>query len=198
MIMREVIKMSNQHITQNALKNTLKNLMIKKPINKISIKEICEICQINRKTFYYHFDDKFELLNWVFYSECIETLKDKNIETFYDAFEHIVRKIYESQEFYANAFKIPPGQHFGNTVMNSFQEYVVQQFIKLLKKYSDPIHIKPLLAHEEDMRVHFYNTAAGSLMGNIQEGLLYYPNYNADQALEMMRNVFFRYGKKNL
>lgn len=50
--------------TKKMLANTLLSLMKKKSLSKISISEIVKECQINRKTFYYHFQDIYELLEW--------------------------------------------------------------------------------------------------------------------------------------
>lgn len=50
--------------TKKMLANTLISLMKKKPLSKISISEIVKECQINRKTFYYHFEDIYGLLEW--------------------------------------------------------------------------------------------------------------------------------------
>ena len=44
-------------ITKRALEQSLKNLLLKKPLNKITISDITEDCGINRMTFYYHFQD---------------------------------------------------------------------------------------------------------------------------------------------
>ena len=37
-----------------------------KPIDKITVKDLVELCSVNRQTFYYHFDDVYDLLEWVF------------------------------------------------------------------------------------------------------------------------------------
>lgn len=50
--------------TKKMLANTLLSLMKKKSLSKITISEIVKECQINRKTFYYHFEDIYELLEW--------------------------------------------------------------------------------------------------------------------------------------
>lgn len=50
--------------TKKMLASTLISLMKKKPLSKISISEIVKECQINRKTFYYHFEDIYDLLEW--------------------------------------------------------------------------------------------------------------------------------------
>ena len=44
-------------VTKRALEQSLKNLLLKKPLTKITIGDITEDCGINRMTFYYHFKD---------------------------------------------------------------------------------------------------------------------------------------------
>ena len=61
--------------TKKMLGNTLKNLMKKKSLNKISVSEIVNECHLNRKTFYYHFADIYDLLMWVFDEEAVEVVK---------------------------------------------------------------------------------------------------------------------------
>ena len=52
--------------TKEALAAALKQMMAVKPIGKITVKDLVEICGVNRQTFYYHFDDVYDLLEWVF------------------------------------------------------------------------------------------------------------------------------------
>ena len=52
--------------TKAALGAALKQMMRVKPIGKITVKDLVEICGVNRQTFYYHFDDVYDLLEWVF------------------------------------------------------------------------------------------------------------------------------------
>ena len=52
--------------TKEALGAALKQMLALKPIEKITIKDLVEICGVNRQTFYYHFDDVYDLLEWVF------------------------------------------------------------------------------------------------------------------------------------
>ena len=48
--------------TKAVLIGTFKTLMLKKPMNKITVSELVEECGINRKTFYYHFEDIYDML----------------------------------------------------------------------------------------------------------------------------------------
>lgn len=55
--------------TKRMLADTLKKFMVMKPLNKISIHDITQDCGVNRQTFYYHFHDIFDLLEWMFKEE---------------------------------------------------------------------------------------------------------------------------------
>ena len=46
--------------------DSLVKLTKEKNIDKITVKDLVEICGVNRQTFYYHFDDVYDLLEWVF------------------------------------------------------------------------------------------------------------------------------------
>ena len=51
-------------LTKRALEQSLKNLLLQKPLNKITISDIADDCGINRMTFYYHFKDIYDLVEW--------------------------------------------------------------------------------------------------------------------------------------
>ena len=55
-------------VTKRALEASLKNLLLQKPLSKITISDITEDCGINRMTFYYHFKDIYDLVEW----SCLE------------------------------------------------------------------------------------------------------------------------------
>ena len=52
--------------TKEALGTALKSMLAVKPIDKITVKDLVDLCGVNRQTFYYHFDDVYDLLEWVF------------------------------------------------------------------------------------------------------------------------------------
>lgn len=51
--------------TQRVIKESLLKLLAKKPIKKITVKEICELAQINRATFYLHYQDPYDLFEQI-------------------------------------------------------------------------------------------------------------------------------------
>lgn len=50
--------------TKRAIEASLKKLLLVKPLDKITISDIAEDCGINRMTFYYHFKDIYDLIEW--------------------------------------------------------------------------------------------------------------------------------------
>ena len=55
--------------TKRALEASLKKLLLQKPLNKITINDITEDCGVNRMTFYYHFKDIYDLVDWIMVEE---------------------------------------------------------------------------------------------------------------------------------
>lgn len=62
--------------TKRDMAESLKRLMAKKPLNKISIKEITDGCGLNRQAFYYHFTDIYDLVRWTYVEESIMLIEE--------------------------------------------------------------------------------------------------------------------------
>ena len=94
--------------------------MQKKPFEKITVQDITDQCGLNRQTFYYHFQDKYELLNWVFYNEIIDPFTmDITIDNWSDKLLALLEKMKEDPKFYTNAFKTPHGEEFRKFLLNA-------------------------------------------------------------------------------
>lgn len=65
-------------ITKRAFASSLKKMLAKKPLEKIRIIDITEYCGVNRQTFYYHFRDIYELMEWTLENDIREYLSDKS------------------------------------------------------------------------------------------------------------------------
>ena len=107
--------MPDANITKSALASSMKRLMKEKPFTKISVIDICEGCGMNRKSFYYHFKDKCDLVNWIFYTDFIALVSTRDYESGWDLLIAVGELFYRDQEFYRSALRIE-GQ-------NSFREY---------------------------------------------------------------------------
>ena len=61
--------------TKQELAAALKILMAQKPMDKITISELTGMCGIRRQSFYYHFEDIYDLLRWMLQNEAVALLK---------------------------------------------------------------------------------------------------------------------------
>lgn len=66
----------NSYNTKMLLANTLKDLLEKKSFSKVTVTEIITLSKVNRNTFYYHFEDIYDLLRWLLEQEAINIVKD--------------------------------------------------------------------------------------------------------------------------
>ena len=62
--------------TKLLLANSLRKLMKKKSLDKIKIREIVEDCGVNRQTFYYHFQDIYALVEWIYTYDGIQIFNE--------------------------------------------------------------------------------------------------------------------------
>ena len=53
-------------MTKRALVASLKDLLAEKPLDKITVTDLTEHCGVNRMTFYYHFKDIYDLVEWAY------------------------------------------------------------------------------------------------------------------------------------
>ena len=89
--------------TKQALGDALLELLAQKPLEKITIEELTTLCQVSRMTFYYHFRDIYDLVDWI----CIQMIEKayQQSETQADWNEglvHLFRMMSEKKEIIAN------------------------------------------------------------------------------------------------
>jgi probable dihydroxyacetone kinase regulator len=115
--------MSDSLITKKALASGLKELTKKKSFDKITVHDIAEICSLNRQTFYYHFQDKYELLNWIYYNEAISLIIDDLNYNNWDAkLLNMLTKMKEESYFYENTLKLSADNGFRDSLFGIASE----------------------------------------------------------------------------
>jgi len=143
--------MADANITKQALAASLRELMEEVPFDKINVAHICERCGMNRKSFYYHFKDKYDLVNWIFDTEFILLASDITASAYrerWDLIEKACCYFYENRNFYCSALRIK-GQ-------NSFSDHFTEYIQPILK-----IHLARLLDSEQvdEFSIDFFTDA---------------------------------------
>lgn len=93
-------------VTKRALEQSLKNLLLKKPLTKITVSDIADDCGINRMTFYYHFKDIYDLVEW----SCLEDAKraldeKKTYDTWQQGLLQIFEAVQQNKPFILNVYR---------------------------------------------------------------------------------------------
>lgn len=93
-------------VTKRALEQSLKNLLLKKPLTKITINDIAEDCGINRMTFYYHFKDIYDLVEWSCLEDARRALEQKKThDTWQEGLLQIFQAVRDNRPFILNVYR---------------------------------------------------------------------------------------------
>mgnify|MGYP004696447651 FL=1 len=93
-------------VTKRALEQSLKNLLLKKPLTKITVGDITEDCGINRMTFYYHFKDIYDLVEWSCMEDARRALEEKKTyDTWQEGLLQIFEAVLENRPFIMNVYR---------------------------------------------------------------------------------------------
>lgn len=93
-------------ITKRALEQSLKNLLREKPLSKITVTDITEDCGISRMTFYYHFKDIYDLVEWACMEDAAKALANKKTyDTWQQGFIQIFHAVQENKVFVMNVYR---------------------------------------------------------------------------------------------
>ncbi|MFO8068754.1 MAG: dihydroxyacetone kinase transcriptional activator DhaS [Alkalibacterium sp.] len=125
--------MDQSLITKRIIANAFKLLMQKESFIKISVSDIMKNADMRRQTFYYHFQDKYELLEWIFKTESKENISDL---IGYERWDIILKQIFvyfdREQKFYKNALAV--------SEQNQFIEYLYSNLKSLFSRALSDIH----------------------------------------------------------
>ncbi len=126
----KVSKCSEQ--TKRKIANSLKELMMKSSFDKITVSDITDRCGIHRQTFYYHFQDRYELLDWLLYDEIVSPLINGfSIDNMYEKIYEMFLTMSNDKEFYQNAIKIN-----SDDLYRYISRIAVEQFTQMIKTVS--------------------------------------------------------------
>ena len=115
-------------VTKRILKESLLELMQEKPISKISIKEICDLSEMSRSTFYIHYQDQLELLKDIedeVLTRTFETLEgiDYSLDTI-EYVEKFLNYVRSNKETFGVLLCQPGTEDFQNSIVSLVSQRV--------------------------------------------------------------------------
>lgn len=150
----------------------MKELMRKKPIDKIRITEICEAAEVERSTFYYHFKDKYTLVAWIFYYSA----RNVDVTDLSTSAAHLAQ-MKKDMQFYKRAFE--------DTSQNALWQYMLNFFVEentaAVKTILQTDQIDPQLSYV----IRYYCYGA---VGMARDWIMQDINISAEEFVEMTRS----------
>lgn len=173
--------LADSNITKRALAEALKELMRDVTFDKITVANICEKCDMNRKSFYYHFKDKYDLVNWIYDTEFIYVAGKNDYETGWDFLADLCFYLDENRIFYRKALKVK-GQ-------NSFTEHFGELLQPVVAEYLEKI----LGDDSGEFQIMFF---ADAFVGTIKRWILELDNMGAEEFLDILKVTIEGVAKK--
>lgn len=171
------------------LKNAFFQLLAKKPFEEISVSEICDLAMVHRTTFYHHFQDKYDLLDF-----CIKDIKQelieeinkmpyKNTKEFYfNLISTLLDFISSKKDFISNIIKYNSKSSISEAFMSTCVEYIYDE----LKRET-----KNGINHIADIRAmsYFYS---GAVISTIIWWLKDGKEISEEEIKNMIINLIFK------
>ena len=113
------------------LAESLKELSKTRPIEKITIKEITDKAGVIRPTFYNHFQDKYELLEWIVREDLMESampLFDNGLLR--EGITYLFTAMEKERDFYEKAVRLEGQNSFVGMMEDAVQELILQRMNK--------------------------------------------------------------------
>ncbi|AMC93409.1 hypothetical protein AOC36_05270 [Erysipelothrix larvae] len=146
------------HPTKKLLGTELKTLMKSKSIEQITVTELVDACQITRQTFYYHFQDIYALLEWVYEDDFIHHIKNEvDYTNWKDSFLVILNYVSNNYDFCLNTLNSLQRNQFTRMFYHTISEL-------LSKVFYDISGSKDIPQQDADFIVNFFSHAFSGIV----------------------------------
>lgn len=152
--------------TKLVLEASLKNLLLKKPVDKITITDLTNDCGITRMAFYYHFKDIYDLIEWSCYEDASKALQGKKTyETWQEGLMQIFEAVMENKPFIMNVYHTLSREQIENYLFHLTRDLIMNVILECSKG----LNIK---SEEQSFIADFYKYSfVGVMLDWIKKGM---------------------------
>lgn len=163
--------------TRRVLKESFLTLLREKPVNRITVKEVCELAQLNRATFYAHYSDCFALLEAI-EQELLEAFgQSLSLISSFDV-RALINAIYTMVEQNENACRV--------LIFNGASPAVLGRMIDLARE-SSIAYWKQQLRHASGVELEMlYTHLSNGLMNVVVGG---YDKYEREDVIRFVELI---------
>lgn len=145
-------------MTKRALEASLKELLRHKPLDKITVSDLTDHCGVNRMTFYYHFKDIYDLVEWCCEEDAARALAgQKTYDTWQQGFLQIFEAVQQNKPFIMNVYRSVSREH----VENYLYKLTYALIIGVVREQAQGLDVPET---DQQFIAHFYKYAFVGLM----------------------------------
>ncbi len=124
---------------RQALAEGIQEMMQKMPLEKVRVDQLCREAGVDRRTFYNHFKDKYDLVAWIFMQDYQASLTETQGHYTLEHVEGTLRRLKEKEVFYRKAFS----DKSQNTISFYLYEYFVRLGQEVVRAYAGGRELLP-------------------------------------------------------
>ncbi|SFR56016.1 TetR/AcrR family transcriptional regulator [Anaeromicropila populeti] len=157
--------------TKKAFATSLKKLLTEKSLDKITVIDLAEDCEVNRQTFYYHFKDIYDLIEWIFLNDATKAINgNKTYDTWQQGFLHTFEYIQLNRNFVKSTYYSVAREHLERYLFN-------ETYNLLIGVVEEKANGMVVSDEDKSFIANFYKHAfAGLLLEWISTGMKENPN----------------------
>ena len=123
---------------QQIFAETLIEMLNKKPLNTITITDIAKECGVSRQSFYYYFDDLYDLIEWYFTQESKKALKEySDIENWQTGYIRIMHWAQKNKILVMNTYRSIQREYIEIFMYRVLYQYI----IKVVNKEASNLYV---------------------------------------------------------
>lgn len=167
--------------TEEALVAGMKHLITVMPFEKITVKEIADAAHVKRPTFYNHFKDKYDVIEYIFKQELIEPARTlMACDMLEEAVRLMLVTMKRDKTFYVRVARIEEDRIFRQIVLQLFKELLLD--IMEARMVEDDDNVNPMLTMD-NIAEYYANGLTFGISKWIQKGM----KMEVDEVLEALK-----------
>lgn len=147
--------------TKKLFAEALKQIVVQKSFSKVTVSELIRVCNVNRKTFYYHFTDVYDLLKWTLEQEAIDVVKNFDLIIDYEEAILFVMDYVEKNDVFLNNIYYSVGR---DELKRFFYADFIEITTSVIKKIEELTEITVPKEFETFLSCFYTEAIAGTLL----------------------------------
>lgn len=176
--------------TKKTLAISLRGFMEKKPLSKITVSEIILDCGVNRKTFYYHFADIYDLLKWMLEQEAISVVKQFDLLVDYkEAIMFVIQYVQQNKHILNCAYD--------SMGRDELKRFFYTDFIGITRSMIDNTETKMNLNVDEKFKQFLTHSYTEMIAGMLIDEFKEKESHDVQNAIKFM-SFFLKYSLESV